>query len=69
LRAGVKVENHSFTKKTGFSLVFPKKLLYLPLKKNYCHESHSHRRGLQIPILGTSKLQIRWNGIKMVYKL
>ena len=39
-----------------------KTIIFATETKGRSHESHSKQRGLQIPILGASELQIRWNG-------
>ena len=44
------------------SLFFRKNCYICRWKRSFCHESHCKYRGLQIPILDTSELQIRWNG-------
>ena len=39
---------------------------FVPETKGRSHGSNSEHKGLQIPILGTSELQIRWNGYKLL---
>ena len=42
-------------------MIFMTNCVKLLIIQVLCHESHHHRKGLQIPIFGTSELQIRWN--------